>query len=210
MSLINGALTVRRFRVIGADPDSWREAYRARLEEYAFKEGALQTGKEEREGWVQVQNLLDNSFEDFDRWLINDLIFVALRVDKKVLPARLFKATLAKRAELWCTENQQSRCPKAVREELHDALETEWLARALPRVSVSELCINLTDRYAILDSLSEKVADRVRKRVYQTFGLTLVPASPLDAVSDPALREQLIQLAPSHVGDSSLASEVTP
>jgi DNA recombination-dependent growth factor C len=208
MSLLSGALTVRRFRVVGQDPEGWREVYRSRLNEFAFKEGPVDIGKEEREGWVQVHNLLDTSFDDFDRWLVNDLVMVALRVDKKVLPPRLFKATLAKRVEAWCAEHDVARVPKAVREEIHENLEAEWLARALPRVAVSELCINLTERYAVLDSLSEGVADRVRKRVFQTFGLRLVPYSPLDAVQDDGLRERLIQLAPSYVGDPSSGGEV--
>lgn len=208
MSLLNGALTVRRFRVVGDDPDGWRDQYRARLQENAFLEGQVDPGKEEREGWVQVHNLLDTDFEDFDRWLYNDLILVALRVDKKVLPARLFKATLAKRVEAWCRENETTRAPKAVREELREALETEWLARALPRVSVAEVCIHLGQRYAVIDSLSEGVADRIRKRVFRTFGLTLVPFSPLDALADGALRERLVQVAPSSVGDARLTSEV--
>jgi DNA recombination-dependent growth factor C len=203
MSLLNGALTVRRFRVVGADPEGWREQYRARLNENAFHEGPIEPGKEEREGWVQVHNLLDTSFDDFDRWLYNDVVLLALRVDKKVLPARLFKATLAKRVEAWCVENNTTRAPKAVREELRERLEEEWLARALPRVTVAELAIHLTHRYAVIDSLSEGVAERIRKRVFRTFGFTLVPFSPLDAIADTALRERLVQLAPAAVGDAS-------
>lgn len=210
MSLLKGALTVRRFRVVGADPDGWRELYRARLTENAFIDSPVEPGKEEREGWVSVQNLLDADFADFDRWLVNDLILIALRVDKKVLPARLFKATLAQRVQKWCTDNDATRAPRAVRDELREALESEWLARALPRVSLCEVCINLTHRYAVIDTLSEGMADRVRKRVFRTFGFTLVPMSPLDFIQDPAQRERLLQLAPSTVADPDLGLEVAP
>lgn len=209
MSLMSGALTVRRFRVVGEDPEGWREIYRDRLQDNAFKDAPVEPGKEEREGWVQVHNLLDTSFQDFDRWLYNDLILIGLRVDKKVLPAKLFKATLEKRIEAWSQENNDQRAPKAVREEIRERLEEEWLRRALPRVSVAEVCINLTERYAVIDSLSETVGERVRKLVYRTFGFNLVPFSPLDAVADPTLREQLANLAPSHVGDATLSSQVT-
>ncbi|TVQ90931.1 MAG: hypothetical protein EA397_10560 [Deltaproteobacteria bacterium] len=209
MSLMSGALTVRRFRVVGEDPDGWREIYRDRLQEHAFKDSPVEPGKEEREGWVQVHNLLDTSFEDFDRWLYNDLILVGLRVDKKVLPAKLFKATLAKRIEAWSQENGDQRAPKTVREELRERLEEEWLKRALPRVSVAELCINLTERYAVIDSLSESVAERLRKQVYRTFGFNLVPFSPLDAVNDPSLRDALVNLSPSYVGDPSTSQGVS-
>ena len=60
MPLLSGAMSVRRFRVVGAIPDGWRDRYRDNLEENAFKDNPIEVGKEEREGWVQIHNLLDN------------------------------------------------------------------------------------------------------------------------------------------------------
>lgn len=205
MPILSGALSVRRFRVVGTVADGWRDRFRDNLQEQAFKDNPIEVGKEEREGWVQIHNLLETSFEDFDKWLYNDLILLALRVDKKALPAKLFKATCEKAFAEWCEENGRKRCPKDVREEIQDRIEGDWLKRALPKVSTVELCYNLKDEYVILHSLSETAADRVRKRFLATFGLRLVPWSPLDGLEDAELREALLDSAPAMVGDPHAA-----
>ncbi|MFK7930570.1 MAG: recombination-associated protein RdgC [Myxococcota bacterium] len=203
MPILSGAMSVRRFRVVGATPgEGWRESYREKLQELAFKDNPIEVGKEEREGWVQIHNLLETSFEDFNKWLYNDLILLALRVDKKALPAKLVKATLEKQYAEWCEENGRKRCPKDVREQKKDALEAAWLTRALPKVATTELCFNHKEGYVILHSLSESVADRVRKRFFATFGLRLIAVGPLDHLQDPDVRERMVDTVPITVGDT--------
>jgi len=198
MGIVGGAMTVARFRVEGDLVEGWRDIYRDRLQEHAFKDAPVEQGAEEAEGWVQVHNLLDNDFMDFDRWLYNDVALFAIRVDKKRLPAKLFQATLEKRCEAWAKERELERVPAAVRSELKDELETEWLARTLPAVSVTEAAWSINGRYCILHSLSEGMADRFRKRFYRTFGLTLVPWSPLEFLEADRV-EAVLSCAPSPV-----------
>jgi DNA recombination-dependent growth factor C len=191
-------MTVRRFRVVGDVPDGFRDKYRARLREYAFEEPPQGAGKEEVEGWVEVHNLLDADFSDFNRWLYNDLAVFALRVDKKVLPAKLFQAHLAKRCDGWREQNDAERCPPAVRRALQEELEAEWLKRTLPRVTVYECCWNLGQGWLLLHSLSETAADRFRKRFHRTFGLELAPWSPLDWLPDDAdVADRLLASTPA-------------
>jgi len=199
MGIVAGALTVARFRVVGDLPEGWRETFRARLNEFAFREPPHGQGKEEVEGWVQVHNLLDADFEDFNRWLYNDVALFALRVDKKRLPAKLFKATLDKRKAAWCAERGVERCPNAITTELKDALEKEWLDRTLPAVSVTEAAWSLTGGWLVLHSLSEGIAERFRKRFFRTFGFKLLPWSPLDWLEDPSTVEALLSAPPMPV-----------
>jgi len=196
MGIVTGPMTLARFRVVGDRPQGWREVFRDRLNDHAFKEPPQGQGKEEVEGWVQVHNLLDAEFDDFNRWLYNDTVVLALRVDKKRLPAKLLRATLDKRAEAWCAERDVARCPNAVKAELKEELEHEWLARTLPSVSVTDAAWNIEGGWAVLHSLSEGVADRFRKRFYRTFGLKLVPWSPLDWLADAPAVEALMSRAP--------------
>jgi len=200
MGILGGAMTVARFRVEGERVDGWRDAYRAALQDHAFKEPPVEQGLEEVEGWVEIHNLLDTSFEDFNRWLYQDVALFALRVDKKRLPAKLFKATLDKKCEAWAAEREVERCPASVRSELKDQLQSEWLARTLPSVGVTEAAWNIGEGYCILHSLSEGMADRFRKRFYRTFGLTLVPWSPLEYLgADAGAVDRLVASAPSPV-----------
>jgi DNA recombination-dependent growth factor C len=200
MGLLTGAMTVRRFRVVGDLPPGWRDTYRDRLNAMAFREPAGRQGKEEIEGWVQVHNLLDTAFDDLNRWLYDPYAVFALRVDKKTLPAKLFRATVEKRCEAWCAERGVDRCPASVKKEIREQLEQDWLQRTLPRVAVSELCWHVQEGWLVLGSLSERTAERVRKRFHRTFGLELHPWSPLDWVDDAGARDRLLSTAPTTVG----------
>lgn len=197
MGILSGAMTVRRFRVIGEVPADFRDVYRDRLNEYAFNDTPVDHGKEEQEGWVQVHNLLDNSFDDDTRWLYERFALFAVRVDKKSLPGKLFAATVQKKAEAWCTENGVARCPAAIKTNIKEELEAEWLARTLPRVATTEAVWNITDGYVLLHSQADGAADRFRKRFLRTFGLELQPWSPLDWLDDNHLAEALLGSAPT-------------
>jgi len=199
MGVLTGSMTVARFRVIGDLPSGWRDQYRDALNGHAFREPPQGQGKEEVEGWVQVHNLLDVVFDDFNRWLYNDVIILALRVDKKRLPAKLFKATLDKRCAAWAAEREVERVPNAVRTEIKEDLEHEWLARTLPTVGITEAVWQMTEGWFLIHSLSESVAERYRKRFFRTFGLKLVPWSPLEYLKDRELVDGLLTHAPTPV-----------
>jgi len=201
MGLFAGALTARRFRVVGELPKSgWRDVVRERLDAFAFREPVGRVGKEEIEGWVLVQNLLDTSFQDFERWLFDPWVVFALRVDKKALPAKLFRATVEKRCEAWCRERGVERCPASAKKEIQERLEEEWLDRALPRVALTEIAWNVQTGQVLVGGLSSSVAERVRKRFHRTFGLELHPWSPLDGLDDPGLAERLLGSTPAVFG----------
>ncbi|MGC6493326.1 MAG: recombination-associated protein RdgC [Myxococcota bacterium] len=199
MALTTGAMTTRRFRVSGTLDSGWRESLRDGLQKYAFREPPTSMGKEILEGWVRVQNLLETDFSDMNGWLFDPYAVFALRVDKKTLPAKLLRATVEKQCREWCRERGQDTCPSAVKREFKEKLEADWLKRTLPRVSITEVCYNTRTGIVVVDSLSESVADRVRTRFRQSFGLTLVPFSPLDWVN-AADREPLMATAPAALG----------
>ncbi len=203
MGLMTGALSGARFRVVGDLPAGWREIFRDRLNELAFMEPPNQLGKEEVEGWVLTQNLLDTDFTDFNRWLVNDYALLALRVDKKRLPGKLFKAHLDKKIQAWCQERGVERAPNAVKTEIKEKLEEEWLARAFPSVGVTEAIWSVENRYLLIGGFSESVIDRFRKRFFRTFGLKLVPWSPLDWLGATTEVEALIARVPTEMTFSS-------
>lgn len=199
MGILSGALTVRRFRVVGEVPDGFRDIYRERLQEYAFKERPVDQGKEEAQGWVLSHNLLDTDFDDFNRWLYNQYAVFSLRVDKKTLPSNLFRATVEKKCEAWCKEQGTERCPNAVKKKIKEELEFEWLKRAFPRVAVTECCWNITDQVLLLHSLSTTAGERFQKLFYRTFGLKLVPWSPLDWLGERDDVSRLLAVGPTNL-----------
>ena len=96
----------------------------------------------------------------------------------------LVRATLEKRCQAWCEERDTTSCPAAVRSELKTSLEEEWFARMLPTVQVTDVGWNVADKTVLVGSLAEGTLARVRKRFFRTFGLRLVPWSPLDILDD--------------------------
>jgi hypothetical protein len=195
MGILGGALTVRRFRVAGDLQEGWRELYRARLNEFAFKTPPTDQGKEEVEGWVSIHNLLDTDFDDFNRWLYGGYALFALRTDKKRLPAKLLSATVSKRCEAWCAERGVQRCPAQVKVDIREALEREWLTRTLPSVGLVEAAWNIDEGVVLLHSMSDTVTDRFRKRFHRTFGLAPMPDGPLDWL-DSSVADKLVSAAP--------------
>lgn len=184
MGILGGALTVRRYRVLGEVPDDFRDRYQDALRKYAFRESAEPVANQERAGWVEVHNLLDVGFDDWNRWLYDRYLVWSLRVDKKVVPAKLLRAHLEKREQAWCVEHGRERCPSSVRKELKEQLEFEMVTQTLPRVQTTEVCWNLAQGWVLFHSLSEKPNEVFRKLFLQTFGLRLLPEVPLDLLGD--------------------------
>jgi DNA recombination-dependent growth factor C len=192
MGIMKGGLTVRRYRAVGEVPETFRQDYEEALQKNAFHEPRSVVHGEEVEGWVLVQNLLDTDFSLREKWLMNQYIVAGLRVDKRTVPANLFRAHLEKRLEAWCRENNRQKAPATVKGDLREALQTEFLMKTLPRVSVFEFCWSLADGWVLFSNTSDIANDRFRKRFRKTFGLELVPSTPLDFLSGrPDLAERL-------------------
>ena len=200
MGILSGALTVRRFRVVGEVREGFRETYRDALNNYAFMQPPNGIGKEKVEGWVRVHNLLDTDFSDLNEWLYDPYAIFCFREDKKTLPARLFKATLEKQAEAWCAERGVDSCPPGILSSLRDELERKWLKRVLPSTAVTEVCWEMNKGFALVHTTSENRLDRIRKRFFQTFGLQLVAWSPLDWLESKEAAQTLMSTAPMGAG----------
>ncbi len=207
MGIFSGALTVRRYRVVGQLPDGFREDFAEALRANAFREPRDPARSQETQGWVEVHNLLDTSFDDINRWLYDRYLVFALRIDKKVLPAKLFKAHLDKRVRQWCEEHVRARCPTAIRGEIREQLEAELLARSLPRAQVYEACWNLDEGWLAFHNLSDGINEHFRKLFFRTFGMTLLTAAPLDLLLPwgPELAQEL-----QSTGGMDYRPEVTP
>jgi recombination associated protein RdgC len=184
MGILSGQLTVRRYTVDGEVPEGFRDKYVEALNAYAFKEPFSKVKKEPVEGWCQVHNLLETDFTDLNLWLYNHYALFALRIDQKVLPAKLFRATFEKRVKDWCAEHDKERCPRSAKEELKEQLEIEMLKQTLPRVQVFEAVWNLAEGWVLFHNQSTNPNDSFRKLFLRTFGLKLIPQNPLEMLDE--------------------------
>ena len=184
MGFLKGRLTVRRYRVIDPLPDGFRDAFEAGLTEHAFQDHGSASRGEESVGWVCPDNLLDTDFDLRDRWLFDHYVMVGMRVDKKVLPAKLFRAMIDKRLRDWCQENGRAHAPASVRTDVRSAIESELLARTLPRVQMVPMCWNLAEGWLLFHSTADGMNDKFRTLFRRTFGLVPEPFTPLDFLSE--------------------------
>lgn len=198
MGLLQSRLTARRFRVIGDLPDDFRDMFRERLTEFAFMEPPVT--QQEVHGWTLVDDVTETNFADFNTWYIDHWMIFALRVDKRVLPAQVFKATVNKKCREWAEERNIKRCPASVRSEIKDQLEQEWLRRVMPRTQHTQLSWNVDTGVVYVSSHSDLVCDTIRKRFFRTFGLKMVPFSPLEWIkSEPVMVSDMLAASPSSI-----------
>lgn len=204
MGLLQARVTARRYHVSGELHDNYREVYRDRLQEFAFVEPPAGFDKSEVIGWTQISDLLGTDFGDFNTWYIDSWIVFGLRIDKRVLPAKKFKATLDRKCREWCTERDIDRCPASVRTDIKDALESEWLRRTIPRTRHHEIAWNIETNQLFISTYADGVCDIFRKRFFRTFGRKLLTASPLDWIKDDSdLIDSLVQCQPLSFGGPS-------
>lgn len=184
MGILSGSMSVRRYRAAGTVPDDFRTVYADALADHAFREPREWNPGVEAVGWCQIHNLLDTEFDDLNQWLYNEYVVAALRIDKKSLPTKLLKAHLDKRVAEWCQENQQRKAPARIKADIKEQLEREMLERTLPRVATHEFCWNLVEGHVLFHNTSDRVNDAFRQAFRHTFGIALLPWSPLDFLAD--------------------------
>lgn len=205
MGLLQARLTARRYRVTGELSDGFRDAYRAQIESFSFREPPT-IDKREIEGWTLIDDVTGTDFEDLNRWLVDSWLLLGLRTDKRIIPSKVFRATLKRQCQAWADERGVSRCPSSVRQELKDRLEIEFLRQSMPRTQHHELAWNLDTDVAYFTATGDAASDRLRKRFFRTFGRKLVPFSPLEwAREEPGMVDGLISSQPISSGVPSAA-----
>jgi len=184
VGILSGALSVRHYRVQGELGPDHRDRLIDALNSNAFRDPLSPLHKEEILGWAQIHNLLDTDFSDINLWLYNQYAIFSFRMDKKTVPARLFKAHLQKKMAAWCKETGREKCPPKVKEELKELLEQDMLRQTLPKVAVHEVAWNLSEGWVAFHNQSDLINDKFRKHFHHTFNLVLVPVTPLDFLED--------------------------
>jgi len=184
LAILKGPMTVRRYRVKGEAPEGFRMKYSDALESHSFREPGSLTHREEVVGWVESENMLYQNFSDINRWFWEPYAVFCLRMDKKVLPVKWVRALRDQRVREWCEGQGQEIAPSSVKRDIKDAVETELLAKTLPRVQLTEVCWNIDERWLLFNSQSVRVNDIFRKRFHATFGLELHAEHPLEWLSE--------------------------
>ena len=168
MGLLQGPMTIRFYRVEGDVPKKYREDFLEEIKSNGFRE--LSETKEFGLGWVSAENFLDTDFED-QKVFANQYLTLALRVDKKAVDARLFKALLAREIDKAKKAGNKEKLRPAEKKEIKDRLHRQLLAEAQPARRTYDLCWDVNAGRAYFFAVGDKTQDFFRDSFQKTFHL---------------------------------------
>jgi len=191
MGILKGAMSAKRYRVVGEAPSGARSIWADALTSHGFQDPIATTGREEVIGWVRSDNLLVSDFRDMDQWLLEPYAHFSFRVDKKALPAQLVRAHVELGAQKWCEEHQRTPCPRSVRTEIRDFVEDDLLRKTLAVPRIYEVSWHLGEGWLLFHGHSERINTMFTRLFFRTFNLELYPDNPLDWLADDELADAL-------------------
>ncbi len=183
MPLLTGAMSVRRYRVIGRSDNLGREKLVELLGEHCFREPRSAAKGGRNLGWVTLENLCDTDFSTQNVFFDQYFCF-SLRIDDKRLPTKLVSALLDLRIREWLAEGGRERIPAIVKKEMREQLELEMLPRQLPAVGVHDVSWDLKDDVVRLFSTSGGTNETFRTHFAKTFALETRPVGPLHLIAE--------------------------
>lgn len=194
MGLLKGTVSVRVFRVEGNPPEGFRWTYADALSAEGFHAPAKRS-LAPVSGFVRVDSMLEVDFQDPGTWEFGHILAWQLRTDTRRLPGIAFKAHLKKQIADWCTEAGRARAPQAVRVEIKDRLEQEWLQEVLPSTRLVEVAWDTASRELLVFHTADAVSNLVRKAFKRCFGFDTAPVDSLGL--DTERVEALAALTPA-------------
>lgn len=168
MGLLQGTMSIRMYRVEGELPKKYREEFLEEIQRNAFRE--LGPEKEFGVGWVSPANFLDTDFED-GKVFQNQYLTTAMRVDKKAVNARLFRALFERELEKFKAESNREKVKPSEKREIKERLRRKLLAQAEPNRKTFDLCWDTGQGRLYFFGTSDRLQDLFREQFWNTFHL---------------------------------------
>lgn len=180
MGLQKGQVTMRRYRVLGQLPKDFRTSFPKALGEKAFQEPATAIWTGPVVGWCRTDNMIETDFSDINKWLLGQYAMFSLRKSEKKVNSKRLAAYLRQRCAAWMSNNNRQRCPSRVKSEIKEQLTQEMMLQTMPSDQITEIVWDIVEGRLYVSSLADAANDQVRTLFRNTFGMVLVPNSPLD------------------------------
>ena len=172
MGLQGSTYTFRRFAVRGQAPiwkdPAWLDEIRSR----AFTGAGLQSEDGQARGWITTRHLYDTQFS-LEGLRRGPYLSLALRLDKRRIPAAVKKAHIEIEEEAYRKANDVAKVPYAARRQIREEVMAK-LIREFPATSQAYPWFwNLQAGRLYLSTLSGAVQEEFADLFEQTFGCTL-------------------------------------
>ncbi len=159
---------MRLYKIEGDLPKKYRDEFLEEIRKNAFRE--LGPEKEFGAGWVTPENFLDTSFEDQNVFR-NQYLTLSLRVDKKQVNARLFRALLEQELEKFKKQSGREKVKPSEKREIKERLHRKLLAETEPRRATYDVCWDTGTQKLYFFNTGDRMQDLFRENYWKTFHL---------------------------------------
>lgn len=201
MPILAGSLSTRVWRVTDALPPQFSDTFERNLKRYAFKPINADKGQLRSMGWVNIRQVLDANLT-MKKVLFDNVIALALRVDRVAINQRLFRATLAQEIAKALREKRESGgLTREQRTAIEDDVRMKLLKEQPPSMSVYEVAWHLESGNVFFSATGDKLNAEFSDLFTETFNMSLEPQFPFLRAQRLAkkarIEQELLELLPS-------------
>lgn len=198
MGLYAKSLNVTRYFVRGETPPDFLSWVDGRLQNFLFRE-IDDTTDEKAWGWVELDNLLQTSFESGQAHKGEYLAF-SLRIDARKVPAAVFRKHFLLGEQAARQQQQFRRLSRQQKLELKKTVLQDLLRRQMPQPTLYDVVWHPAQQRLWLFATSPKVREIFETLFRETFELDiffLFPYTLAQDVLDPAALDRLETVEPA-------------
>lgn len=177
MGLFKGAVSYRRYRLLGEVPEDHVDRFLSAATKRVFKPIEGKTDEERSCGWVSIHSALDTEL-GAGKVFFDDLVLFRLRVDEKKVPGPVLAAHVQKAEREHAEKNNRENLTRGERRNIREMVRLELLGRVVPAMRTFDVAVDLAEREVRFWSLARAVCEEFQELFENTFGLNLLPLGP--------------------------------
>ena len=202
MGLLTGNLSFRPYRVVEDLPPDFRTTFLEAIHRKSFRENLESRSAEENVGWVNIADP-DDTHLDLNKVLHDHYLVLALRIDKKRVPAKLLAILARRRMEEVREAKGLERLTASHKREIKEAVLEDLLGRALPSVAVYDMAWDINTGRVRIFATSDTLCDLFRVFFEDTFKLHLLRTRPSTwleraGLPDDVIQDRVLNIEPAH------------
>ncbi len=177
MGLISGSGSFTRYRVKGEPPADFLEGLSERIGRHVFRNLTEDSTQERSAGWVNVMDMFDNRFSEFE-FLKEPYIAMSMRVDERKIPATALKQYCLEAEERIKAAEDLDFLPKRRRADIKEGVKLRLLKRAIPGSRVFDMVWNYSTGTVLFGCTNTKLCDEFQELFLKTFEFHLLAMCP--------------------------------
>lgn len=180
MGLLANVVSMSQFKVVGVTPkdnfDTWCSE---QLSHFGFRP-IDDIAKENSIGWVTLDNIHINTFEDINSFSRTPYLCFSLRKDERKVPQAVLKHQLDLECQKWLAKHSDMKwVPKQRKAELKELIYSKLMSKTLAVPAIHDVVWNTQTNIISITTLNPKALEIFEKHFKQTFdGLSLVAIPP--------------------------------